>query len=108
MKVTVYVSVFSQKKTVGGMYEEVDEGAYTRELDLAAVPKDGDLLEYDDCGRRTELGKVRRVVHVGQPHPSPFREPDEPRVEVITRLFVEEPETVTNRLKGLQFHELER
>lgn len=106
VKAAVYVSVFSERRTRGGLSEEVDNGTYARDVVLAAVPRDGDLLDYNDCGKRVGLGRVRSVVHVAQPDPSPFKEPDEPRVEVVTRLLSEEPENDVETLKDLVFHEV--
>lgn len=108
MKVKVYVKVVSSRRLPGGMVEDDVNGTYVRDIDVAAVPKEGDIVEYSDCGRRTDLGRVRHVVHVCQPHPSPFREPDEPWVEVVTERRSEAPDGLIEKLKGLRFYELEK
>lgn len=100
------VSVSSQTKTSEELYEKIDECRLSRYLEFVTVPCNGDHLEYSDCGRRVELGTVRRIVHVTQPYPSPFREPDEPRVEVSTCLFTSNPEAAIERLKGVRFKEV--
>ena len=104
----IYVRVVSEKKTVGGMIEEVDHGVLTRKVRIAAVPVLGQNIELNDCGRRVELGRVRYVNHVCQPEPSPFavEESDSPAVEVTVEKLTNSAEAFIERLKGQRFHEV--
>lgn len=106
--VDIYVRVVSEKKTVGGMVEEVDHGVLTRKVQFAAVPVVGQHVELNDCGRRVELGRVRYVNHVCQPEPSPFavEESDPPTVEVTVEKLTNSVEAFIERLKGQRFHEV--